>query len=336
MAVAPVVEAIAATLGVPPARRAELRVRQGGTGGNSRVYVVDFDGRTAIAKQYFRHPADTRDRLQAEWAFLEYAQRAGIACVPRPLARDAASGIGVYQYIEGRNLGAADISASRVGEAAAFFLALNEAARRSEAALGAASEACFSIAEHLALVDRRIERLRGVAASSDEDRAAAAFVDTLRARWEAVREDVLRTTRAAGADPAAEVEERCISPSDFGFHNALVRDTGDLCFLDFEYAGWDDPAKMVGDFFAHPGIPVPHGYFDAFASKTMGFSRHAAALEARVRLLEPVFRIKWCCIVLNEFVPEAAQRRRFAAPSADMATKKLQQLDKARALLATT
>ena len=40
----------------------------------------------------------------------------------------------------------------------------------------------------------------------------------------------------------------CISPSDFGFHNVLRRPGGHLVFLDFEHAGWDDPAKLFGDF----------------------------------------------------------------------------------------
>ena len=325
---------IAAALGLPESGRAALEVRPAASGGNSRVYLVMVDGRTLVAKQYFRHPSDPRDRLQAEWAFLEYAAGAGIACVPRPVARDSAAGIGVYEYIEGRNLGSQDVSAARVLEAAAFFLALN---RTPEAAktLAPASEACFSIAEHLAMVERRVGRLAAIPESSDEDLAARAFVKSLAARWREVRSQILSATRAAGRDPAAEVEERCISPSDFGFHNARLRETGELCFLDFEYAGWDDPAKMAGDFFAHPGVPVPREHLDRFAKTAMSFSRHAAALEARARLLEPVFRIKWCCIVLNEFVPDAAQRRQFALPEADPATVKRRQLEKARGLLAS-
>jgi hypothetical protein len=333
MSVEAVTPGIAAALGVPAAG---LRVRPGASGGNSRIYFVALDGRTLAAKQYFRHPSDARDRLQTEWAFLEYAVGAGVGCVPRPVARDQASGIGIYEYIAGRNMSAEDVSLARIREAAAFFLALNRPAhRRTAELLGPASEACFSIAEHLAMVDGRVARLSSIPDSSEEDLAARAFVKSLERRWREVREHILRATRAAGRDPAAQVEERCVSPSDFGFHNALERASGELCFLDFEYAGWDDPAKMAGDFFAHPGVPVPRQHFDDFARTTMGFSRHAAALEARARLLEPLFRIKWCCIVLNEFVPEAAQRRRFATPAADPAAAKRRQLGKARSLLAS-
>jgi hypothetical protein len=331
-----VTRGVAAALRLPDARPSALRVENAVSGGNSRVFVVTLDGRTLVAKQYFRHPSDGRNRLQAERAFLEYAAAAGVDCVPRVVACDETLGIGIYEHIAGRKLDNTEVSRARVREAADFFLKLNQQEHRALArALPSASEACFSVADHLQAVDARIRRLENMPGAGDAERAAREFLAALRRRWQEVRDAILGNLRASGVDAAAEVEERCISPSDFGFHNALLRETGALCFLDFEYAGWDDPAKMVGDFFAHPGIPVPRGHFEEFLGRTMSFSRHAPALEARARLLEPIFRVKWCCIILNEFLPEAAERRRFAAPGLDEDHGKLSQLDKARRLLAT-
>ena len=53
-------------------------------------------------------------------------------------------------------------------------------------------------------------------------------------------------------------EQCCLSPSDFGFHNALADETGQMIFLDFH----DMPAvtirpKLVSDFFCQPEIPDP-------------------------------------------------------------------------------
>ena len=45
-----------------------------------------------------------------------------------------------------------------------------------------------------------------------------------------------------------------------------------------------------------------------------------------------MFRVKWCCIILNEFIAEAADRRRFANPGTDPEASKLRQLEKARRL----
>ena len=52
--------------------------------------------------------------------------------------------------------------------------------------------------------------------------------------------------------------ERTLSPSDFGFHNALKRSDGRIVFLDFEYFGWDDPAKMTAEELARV-LPVIRG-----------------------------------------------------------------------------
>jgi hypothetical protein len=58
----------------------------------------------------------------------------------------------------------------------------------------------------------------------------------------------------------------------------------------------------------------------------------------RIGLLRPVFRMKWCCIVLNEFLPAAARRRTFAVGDAAgvAADRKAAQLDKAEAVLDAT
>ena len=61
-------------------------------------------------------------------------------------------------------------------------------------------------------------------------------------------------------DHPLDTQESVLSPSDFGFHNALLGPDGKLCFIDFEYAGWDDPAKLICDFFCQPQTPVPQAH----------------------------------------------------------------------------
>jgi hypothetical protein len=49
--------------------------------------------------------------------------------------------------------------------------------------------------------------------------------------------------------------------------------------------------------------------------------------------LLPVYRIKWCCILLNEFLEEGARRRRFAGDERTVQSLRREQLQKARAYL---
>jgi len=323
-------------LHVPADRRGAMTFEDCKAGGNNRVRLVSVDGRKAIVKQYFRHPSDARDRLGAERAFLEYANLCAPGLVPKVLACDVEHGIAVYEYVEGEKLAAGAVSRERVREAAAFFAKLNDPASRGAASeLPAASEACFTVAEHFAMVDGRIAKLASISGVTEVDLAAREFVVRLSALWADLKQRLKGALPRQDVSDSVDLADRCVSPSDFGFHNALIRRAGPLCFLDFEYAGWDDPAKMVGDFFSHPAVPVSKAHLDEFVRETMAYSRRTAALEARARLLFPVFQVKWCCIILNDFIPEFAERRRFADPGFDEAAARLRQLEKAKRLCAS-
>ena len=296
-------------------------------GGNNRVYRVDAPAGPVLLKEYFRHAGDPRDRLGAEQAFLRFAWAHGVRAIPQPLACDRNTGIGIYEFLAGRKLAPGEVTAAHVDEAAAFFAAVNRHRQGPEAAaLPVASEACFSLAEHLACVDRRIARLALIEPESGLHRQAAALVaDRLMPAWQRAR-----ATVAAGGLPLDEplaAQARVISPSDFGFHNCIVTDSG-LKFIDFEYAGWDDPAKTVCDFFCQPAVPVPREHFERFLAAAAAATHDGASLRQRVALLSPVYELKWCCIMLNEFLPADDRRRAFARDAEPAEARRLQQLDK--------
>jgi hypothetical protein len=326
-------EEIAALLDLPSSCANQLKVEPCHTGGNNRVFVVTLPDRKIVAKRYFSHPSDARDRLRSEYGFLSYAKRVGVEVVPTPIACDPSRNLGLYDYIEGIRLKTEELQQNHVEQAAQFFLQLNDPAHREKAGdLPRASEACFSISEHFALVDHRVERLGAITSLTQVDRDARDFCLALKARWSAVKRSITNQVSASTQRLDQPIDDRCISPSDFGFHNALAGDDGTVRFIDFEYAGWDDPAKMAGDFFSHPGVPVHLRWFDRFVAATMNYSVAAEAHAERVRLLFPVFQVKWCCIILNDFLPDSAQRRRFADPEFDEQQRKRLQLDKATAL----
>ena len=146
----------------------------------------------------------------------------------------------------------------------------------------------------------------------------------------------VRAAVAASGLPLDEplaAQARVISPSDFGFHNCIATDSG-LTFIDFEYAGWDDPAKTVCDFFCQPAVPVPREHFEPFLSAVADASHDGTALRRRVALLLPVYELKWCCIMFNEFLPVGDDRRAFARGEESHATRRHDQLQKVEATLA--
>ncbi|MBI4223747.1 MAG: phosphotransferase, partial [Deltaproteobacteria bacterium] len=266
------------------------------------------------------HPADRRERLKTEFGFSTFLWERGIRNIPRPVAKDFENRLGLYSFMEGSRVAQTDVTAPRVREALEFLLAVNRHRGEDEArALAPASEACFSLDEHIRQIDRRLDRLQKI-----EESEAKAFVLTrLRPAWREIRKNILRVDKTEWNSPV-----RVLSPSDFGFHNALLTPRGKIVFHDFEYAGWDDPAKTVCEFFSQPEVSVPIGFLEDFANEVFVLLKDPAGLE-RVHLLLPVYRIKWCSTLLNEFLPEGAGRRQFAEGKGTLRVKRQKQLAKA-------
>jgi hypothetical protein len=296
-------------------------VRPVGAGRNSRVFKVDLDGRTVVVKFYRRDAGDTRDRLATEFGALRFLWDNGVRVVPRAIADDRSHYCAIYEFIEGqppRDIGAGDI------DAFVDFLASLQTlrAKAAGAAIGVASESSFSLAAVVDHVKARATRLRS-AAGVELAQWFGEF-DRLFAQVESwCRSTARRLEQAFDADIGAA--RRALSPSDFGFHNAIRRPDGSLAFVDFEYFGWDDPAKTVVDFLLHPGMALPDALKKRFADRFLEGFAFVPGLADRARLVYPLYGLKWCLILLNDFLPDRA-----TTATADV---RAQQLQKASALV---
>ena len=132
-------------------------------------------------------------------------------------------------------------------------------------------------------------------------------------------------------DEVIPKEYQTLSPSDFGFHNALRMADGRIVFLDFEYFGWDDPAKMVSDFLWHPAMNVKEELRLYFVKHMVSIFEKDPHFKIRLKSSFPLFGLMWCLICLNEFIMVDAQRRDFARPQVKNITAvRLEQLAKAK------
>ena len=305
-------------------------------GRNNRAYRVECAEAPLFLKAYHHDASDPRNRLSAEYAFLTYAWSRGIRNIPRPIGACPAEHLGLYQFYSGAPPAAGETGEAEIEQAITLFERLNVGRERGHGHIGYASEACFSIAAHIESIVGRVDRLARIGTRSSEDEEARAFVRrALRPRLETVVGSIRDTLRRDECEREIPEAARCLSPSDFGFHNTLRDAGGELIFIDFEYAGWDDPARMTCDFFLQPQIPAGSGHRPRFCERIAPLFPDADDFARRTELIFPLYKIKWCSIMLNEFVPAGARRRAFARGGGSDAQIKRRQLVRARTLLET-
>jgi len=303
-------------------------------GGNNRIYRADFaDGGRAALKVYARHPGDARDRLGSEYGAVTFLAEHAPGWAPEPYGVDRVRGLAAYAWIDGTRIETCTLAdCDRAIEFAGHLDALSR--RRGAGALPPASEPILSGSAALAQVQRRLMRLEALIA--DE----ADLGDFLSCELRPVLAQALQRAQtvyaAAGLsfDTDIPIEQRTLSPSDFGFHNAIRRADGEIVFIDFEYFGWDDPAKLVADFVQHPGMQLARGHRRHVADGLASVYARDTTFTARLSALAPLIGLRWCLIMLNEFLPDVWRRRVLAGRASDHQLAKRTQLSKARAKLA--
>lgn len=298
-------------------------------GGNNRLYRVETPQGVLALKCY-----GAADRLTREFDALAVLAACEEKAVPRPLAADRVRQAALYGWIDGAAVGrsAGERPGGDTAQALAFVGRLTAPdLRMSASMLGEAAEACLSLSELSSQIERRFARLLAGAT------ALRNFLDTgVRTAVDRAMMRARELYDSAGIDLDSPLEPRLrtLSPSDFGFHNALRRSDGRLVFLDFEYFGWDDPVKLTADFLWHPGFALSPAeraeWLNGCLSQFCGDPGFATRLEAQM----PLYGLRWCLILLNEFLPERWERRRFAGTAAGWEEAKATQLAKAQTWLA--
>ena len=314
-----------------------LRQLQGGR--NSRVYmVVGSGGSKYVAKRYFRHKNDSRDRLATEFQSLRYMWRHGLTCIPRPLAADAENNLAFYEYVPGTIPKSAEISLADIDLLIDFLYQLNQMKdKQGSRNLMPASEACFSFEMALENLALRLKRLEAVEDQGPQHLMMKQLLaQDIRPLLSDAKEWLKRELPSSGLALDVEIPwtERTLSPSDYGFHNALRQSNGGLVFLDFEYFGWDDPAKMILDFLLHPAVELSEALKRHFLQRMLELFDPTGGLAQRIGYFQVLFGLKWALILLNEFHTADFSRRRFAGErKTDRAEVLARQLEKVRGQL---
>jgi Ser/Thr protein kinase RdoA (MazF antagonist) len=285
-----------------------------GTGTNNRLVRLDLaDGPPLLAKFYAR---DRWDRLGPEYAGLDYLARRGVGGAPRPFLRDDDRLFGVYSFEAGERRAPDAIGTADAVAASRLAARLHAFQPDASGDLVPANAACIAHADQIRLIEWRLRAFETDAYPEVRDRPSTR---DLRAAVERLVAAAVDGLAAEAVARPIQSDARRLNTYDFGPHNWLVRADGGLTVVDFEGAGWDDPARMVMGCVSHPGsqglsAEATTAFLGAYA-EARGLSDEEIARYERVGRL---FDVEWATVYAAAATPEAVEPKRFGVPGFDL------------------
>lgn len=312
-------------------KSAPVAASRAGRGGNNRVLAVTLeDGRKLLLKRYLVDARDGRDRAGAEFAALKLMWSSGLRVAPLPLYKAPSGAFALHSLLPGRPMTGRAVSRAHVDQALRFLGKLQKL-RGKAVKIASAADSRTSLADYPRHLERRLARIEAGLPQAPAE--ARAFVKkSVRPAMDAL---IAAFKERCGAELNAKLprSKQILSPSDFGFHNAVEGPGKTLRFVDFEYFGWDDPAKLAADFSHHAGQRVTPALKKRFRDGFAKLVPDRRGFERRLALVDGLIAFEWILIVLNVLTPESLTRRRFSDPKRDASALVRERLRFAKAML---
>jgi hypothetical protein len=267
---------------------------------NSDVRLCTCESFKFVLKIYRGCKSVKEMRFRAESEFLRYANKITPGSVPGLIHADSGSlSIGL-EYVPGVSFMNSIVSMSELKGAQQFIERLNSDRILADRLISSfASDASSTIDGHISGLRDRLGNILLPAKTYDLYPRIASLRNRIRVAVEALAEETAKVSYHA-SDSQFDEFFRCVSPSDFGFHNALRTGQGTV-FFDFEHAGWDDIAKLCVDFYLQPRCRT---YSLLVPDALWGNKLDRRLLENRANILYRVQCIRWALISLRPFMQD--------------------------------
>ena len=268
-------------------------------GANNCVFrCTSTDSELVIKSYYNRDTIDGVSRLAAEVGFLRHAAVYAADETPKLIDVNEIENMIAISFVSGESINEGDQPASSdVWSLVSYYQKINPAGYSLSNYPIIARDGYLSISEHISNIDLRLSALAIDHIPRELQSLAHSTLRGVFDRFETAKQITFRLINNGVISDKLPTAQMQLSPGDFGFHN-VIKHRERLVVIDFEYAGLDDPAKTVADFFLQPKVAIDKRLFDEVVSK-MAIVIPPTTLRARALALGGILSIKWLAIILS-------------------------------------
>ena len=269
---------------------------------NSKIYKIEIGKKNIILKLYCDKK---RLRIKREYKFYNYLAKIKSKNVAKLIAINLEENFALYTFLNGKRV--KKINENHIYLASRFINQINKYKKKSKLPL--AVDGIESRIDHLRLCARKINQMKLVKKNSFIDKNFFLFLQTkIIPTFNRIKKNLLKENIFKGLEYKLIRSQMIISPSDFGFHN-IIESNNRIFFYDFEYAGLDDPIKLLCDFYCQPDQKINKEKKEIFKRNILSKYKSFEKIDFMIKKFLPLHQLKWCCIILNVFQEEKMKLR---------------------------
>jgi thiamine kinase-like enzyme len=290
------------------------------SGKNNLVSKIFYKNKIYIYKKYLKksNSAIKYSRYSSETSFIKLLRKKNIKNLPSIFATDSKNQENIFNYINGKKV--TKVTKNDISQCIKFIKKINQNTfKKNYINFKMATESCVSIEEHIQTANKRIIMLSKFPKNYGVYKDAKEFVKVkLKKKLNDVQKTILNTFSKTEINKKLRKKDLILSPSDFGFHNTIKKNKK-LYFFDFEYAGMDDPVKLISDFICQPDCQLSKKHISFFYKNIMKIFPQNLEIKRRLKAVIYIHRIKWCCVIMSEILnTKYLERRQFAGSSVNV------------------
>ncbi len=290
-----------------------MRIKLIDSGKNNLVVKFNYKNKDFIYKKYLKKKnyEINYSRYKSETLFINYLRKKNIKNLPSIIKTNKKTEENIFGYIDGKKI--KKISKNDILQCINFIKNINKKKTKNSINFKKATEACISIKDHIETAEKRISLLSKYPKNYGIYKKAKYFVSrTLKQKMNEVKKEIVKLYSYREIEKKLNKQDLILSPSDFGFHN-VIKKNNKLFFFDFEYAGMDDPVKLMSDFICQPDNKLNKSQANYFYNNIIKALAKKNEIEKRFKAVIFIHRIKWCCVILSEVLNKRySERRKFA------------------------
>ncbi len=261
---------------------------------NSKVYLLDLNNKKLVIKIY---GDKNKSKIKREKLFYNYLIKINNPNVINPLFFDVKKNFALFPFISGKKI--KKIKKKHLLELLQFLNNINK--KKKFTNLPFAIDGINDRNQHIKLCEKKINELKKIKVNYSIKKDFKYFLKKkLIPKFAELKENFNNTAFQKFKKIKINKNQMVISPSDLGFHN-IIYSKKKLVFFDFEYAGLDDPIKLICDFFCQPDQSLSVSQKEIFIKKIYFKNYTLSQIKSYTKIFLPFHKLKWCCIILNVF-----------------------------------